>query len=301
MTEKVYDFGEKTSKKDKGVEKKILQSKRYQGSKKKAIELIENGKYGLSEEDFWILEKPYGDYSIVYNGLIISHAGVQKINDCLPAAQKFNPRCAGEPYQSPYTGGLVITYIDDEIRVSAEVSKDNCKQKYPYAMLDKRLFDRVVLLKSKIAFDGIYSEEESDDFQQDMADQRFNVETGELIVSDESLPIKKVGQPKGNNRKTAQPKKEPEKKPATVVTPEPAPARQLMSLDQALDFETPSKSGAKMVSMRTMIQKAISEEDQKKFVEFLKKNVKSEKGPLQEASLVIIRGIQSKEVTFTTV
>lgn len=280
---KNYSFGEKTTVKIKGKTYNVTQTAKYLKSKAKAIELIESGKYGLEESDFWILQNAYND-SMLYSGLIITHTGCLKINDALPAASKFNPRCAGEPFYSEYSKGLVINYVDDEIRVSAEVSESNCKNGYPYAMLDKRLFDRVVLLKSKIAYDGIYSEAESDGFgrkEDDLLDERFDPETGELLINDESLPLKKV---------TEKGRKEP-KQPSK-------PEKVLMNVDAALDYEVPSKSG-RMISLRKTLESCKTKEAQEKMMEFLKTEVKK-KTEASEPCLVIYQALRKSELSFSS-
>lgn len=280
---KNYNFGEKTTVKIKGKTYNVTQTAKYLKSKTKAIELIESGKYGLEENDFWILQNAYND-SMLYSGLIITHTGCLKINDALPAASKFNPHCAGEPFYSEYSKGLVINYVDDEIRVSAEVSETNCKNGYPYAMLDKRLFDRVVLLKSKISYDGIYSEAESDGFgrkEDDLLDERFDPETGELLISDESLPLKKV---------TEKGRKEP-KQPSK-------PEKVLMNVDAALDYEVPSKSG-RMISLRKTLESCKTKEAQEKMMEFLKTEVKK-KTEASEPCLVIYQALRKSELSFSS-
>jgi len=280
---KNYSFGEKTTVKIKGKSYSVTQTAKYLKSKAKAIELIETGKYNLDESDFWILQNAYND-SMLYSGLIITHTGCLKINDALPTISKFNPRCAGEPFYSEYSKGLVINYVDDEIRVSAEVSESNCKNGYPYAMLDKRLFDRVVLLKSKIAYDGIYSEAESDGFgrkEEDLLDDRFDPETGELLVTDESLPLQKV---------TEKGRKEP-KQPAK-------PEKVLMGVDKALDYQVPSKSG-RMISLRKTLESCKTKEAQDKMMEFLKTEVKK-KTEASEPCLVIYQALRKSELSFTS-
>ena len=280
---KNYSFGEKTTVKIKGKPYSVTQTAKYLRSKTKAIELIESGKYNLEESDFWILQNAYND-SMLYSGLIITHTGCLKINDALPAASKFNPRCAGEPFYSEYSKGLVINYVDDEIRVSAEVSETNCKNGYPYAMLDKRLFDRVVLLKSKIAYDGIYSEAESDGFErkeEDLLDERFDPETGELLISDQSLPLKKV---------TEKGRKEPKQPTKTEKV--------LMSVDAALDYEVPSKSG-RMISLRKTLESCKTKEAQEKMMEFLKTEVKK-KTEASEPCLVIYQALRKSELSFSS-
>ena len=282
---KTYNFGEKKEVTVKGKKMPVKQTAKYLKSKQKAIELIESGKYNLDEGDFWILQNTFGD-SMLYSGLIITHTGCLKINDAMTGNQKFNPHCASEPVFSAYTQGLVINYVDDEIRVSAEVSASNCKNGYPYAMLDKRLFDRVVLLKSKIAFDGIYSETESEDFSQkeeDLADQRFDPDTGELLVSEESLPITKVGH---------KVRREPKQQPKLTATAKPvatSPERHEMTYEEALERSVPSKNG--LMTLKDLTSFAKDEPSEQRLMEHLKKCVKE--NTEKEACFVVLRHFQA--------
>lgn len=143
-------------------------SPKYEESKKKAIEVIDSGSYGLLDSDFWILMKKTKSGKMGYTGLIISHNGCLKINDKLD--KKFDPNCVSvdkEGFCLDGSKSLVYTYCNAEqgIYEVGEVSKSNCKQDYPYAMAYKRLFDRVVLKLSKIAYSGIYSETEAEEFK----------------------------------------------------------------------------------------------------------------------------------------
>ena len=99
---------------------------------------------------------------MAYTGLIISHNGCLKINDKLE--NKVKPSCF-EIDKEGYNGSLVYTYVDEDTYEVGEFSSSNCKNAYPYAMAFKRCFDRVVLKKSKLAFSGIYSEVEADEFK----------------------------------------------------------------------------------------------------------------------------------------
>lgn len=139
----------------------VWQSPKYLEAKEKAIELIKNGKYDLVEGDFWILMNETKTGKMGYNGLIISHNGCLKINDKID--NKVNPRCFTLDKEG-YKGSLTYTYVDDEIYEIGEVSNDNCKNDYPYAMAFKRCFDRVVLKKCKLAYAGVYSDSEADEF-----------------------------------------------------------------------------------------------------------------------------------------
>lgn len=187
MTKKTYNFGEKSKEKVKQQDGSfkdldVWQSPKYLKSKEKAIELIENGNFDLDEGDFWILQNQGGG-KMVYTGLIISHNGCLKINNKLEDALKFKPlsvsfvRDAGEKEKT-------MAYINQEQGVYefGEISTKNCKNDYPYAMVLKRLMDRVILKNSKVGFFGIYSEAESDDFK------------------DKPEPKEEVAKPKGNDR-----------------------------------------------------------------------------------------------------
>jgi len=162
---KKYDFGEKEEEKDikTGEVLPVWQSPKYKTSKDKAIEMIESEKYDLSEADFWILMNKTRTDKMAYTGLIISHNGCLKINDKIE--NKVNPKCFSLD-KDGYNKSLVYTYIDDDTYEVGEFSPENGKNDYPYAMAFKRCFDRVVLKKSKLAFSGIYSEVEADEFKE---------------------------------------------------------------------------------------------------------------------------------------
>ena len=161
------NFGEKNAEYSAkhGKEIPVWKSPKYMESRSKAEEIINSGKYGVQESDFWILMNTTKSDKMAYTGLIISHNGCLKINDCL--SSKFNPDCVSID-KDGYGGSLVYTYCNAEqgIYEVGEVSKSNCKQDYPYAMAYKRLFDRVVLKLSKLAYAGIYSDSEAEEFAQ---------------------------------------------------------------------------------------------------------------------------------------
>ena len=162
-----YKFNEKATEwhAKLGKEIPVFKTPKYQEAKKKAIEIIESKKYGVTEADFWILMNATKSGKMAYNGLIISHNGCLKINDSLD--NKFNPESVWHDKEG-YGSSLVFHYADKEqgIYEVGEISKSNCQNEYPYAMAFKRLFDRVVLKLSKLAYSGIYSDSESDEFAQ---------------------------------------------------------------------------------------------------------------------------------------
>jgi hypothetical protein len=163
-------FGEKKTEYAKidgaGKDLPVYQTPKYLDARKKAIEIIEGGKHGVTEADFWILMNLTSKKDkMAYSGLILSHNGCLKINDRLES--KFDPACVTLDKEG-WGGSLVYTYCNPEqgIYENGEVSKGNCQNQYPYAMAFKRCFDRVVLKLSKLAYEGIMSDSESDDFKE---------------------------------------------------------------------------------------------------------------------------------------
>lgn len=163
-----HDFNEKEVEIRGEKEYKVWQSPKYKESKEKAIEMIDSKKYDLKDGDFWILQNMTKSGKIAYTGLIISHNGCLKINDKLENAVK--PNCFTID-KDGYNHSLVYTYCDDDTYEVGEFSSTNGQNAYPYAMAFKRCFDRVVLKKSKLAYSGIYSEVEAEEFKQKQAEE----------------------------------------------------------------------------------------------------------------------------------
>lgn len=169
---KSYNFGEKKTEYNAklGKEVEVWQSPKYLEAKKKAIETLESPQYKdvLSEGDFWILMNATKSGKMAYTGLIISHNGCLKINDVLPADKRFKPSCV-QLDKDGYNGSLVYSYNNDDqgIYEVGEVSAKNCTNAYPYAMALKCCMDRVILKSSKLAYSGIYSDSEAEEFKND--------------------------------------------------------------------------------------------------------------------------------------
>lgn len=181
MSEKKYTFGEKKteySSKD-GKELEVWKSPKYEIAKKAVIKMLESDDYKdvLDEGDFWILMNRTKSGKMAYTGLIISHNGCLKINDTLPDELKFNPRCiryyyGDDDYCKTYNDSLIFEYNssvleeNDKQRIFeiGEVSSKNCSNDYPYAMALKRCMDRVILKNSKLAYSGVYSDSEAEEF-----------------------------------------------------------------------------------------------------------------------------------------
>ena len=180
MSERVYDFGEKKTEYSSRDNKElpVFISPKYEQAKKAVIKMLESDEYKnvLDESDFWILMNRTKSEKMMYTGLIISHNGCLKINDTLPDELKFNPKCIryfcnDETYTNTYNNSLIFEYDsskmeDDKQRIFeiGEVSKDNCTNDYPYAMALKRCMDRVILKNSKLAYSGVYSDSEAEEF-----------------------------------------------------------------------------------------------------------------------------------------
>lgn len=168
----------------KGQNIPVWQSSKYIQAKNKAIDMINKSDYGLTEADFWILMNETKNGKMQYTGLIISHTGCLKINDKLEEKKRFNPENVTIDKEG-YGNTLVYTYCDKEqgLYEVGEVSKENCKNAYPYAMALKRCFDRVVLKNSKLAYENIYSDSEGADISK---------ETSEKEISEEKISQTKV-------------------------------------------------------------------------------------------------------------
>lgn len=179
-----HNFNEKKSEwsAKQGCEIPVFQSQKYEQSKAKAIEIIEQYD-DIEDSDFWILMNETKTKKMMYTGLIISHNGCLKINDHLES--KFVPSCVTLDKEG-YGDSLVYTYCNDEqgIYEVGEVSKGNCKNSYPYAMAYKRLFDRVVLKLSKLAYSGVYSDSEADEFKQPVDEERDQMFISEKQIAE---------------------------------------------------------------------------------------------------------------------
>ena len=162
-------FGEKSKEKNPKTEEEVtvFKTPKYLEAYQSAFQIVTENKFGLEEKDFWIQKNmSKTGTKMIYSGLIISHNGCLKINSQLK--EQFKPECVTID-KDGYGDSLVFLYCSPEqgLFEAGEVNKSNCKIAYPYAMALKRLFDRVVLKLSKLAYDGIYADTESDEFSED--------------------------------------------------------------------------------------------------------------------------------------
>lgn len=203
---KVYNFGEKEleySSKD-NKELPVWKSPKYETAKKAVIKMLESEQYKdvLEESDFWILMNRTKTGKMAYTGLIISHNGCLKINDTLSEELKFNPRHLY--YMEPgnenatYNDSLIFVYdsskcLEDgekdyqKIFEVGEVSSKNCTNDYPYAMALKRCMDRVILKNSKLAYSGVYSDSEAEEFSDNVENKEEEKEVNFIKATDKQL------------------------------------------------------------------------------------------------------------------
>ncbi len=187
----------------------VIQSTKYIASRDKALKAINDRPY-LKESDFWILMNETKTGKMMYTGLIISHNACLKINDNMPEKDKFNPDCVSVD-KSGYGNSLVFTYANKQqgLYEVGEASTQNCKNAYPYAMAYKRLFDRVVLKICKLAFDGIYSDSEADEFKERYEEEPQPVTaapevTAQVVKDMATTALKGYAQRTGKDNKTVQ-------------------------------------------------------------------------------------------------
>lgn len=162
-------FGEKHVDNLWGLNLDVEWTPKYEKAREAAIKAMKE--FSLSEDDFWI-KKEFGPFkkSILYTNLILSHSGCIKINQMQPEEKKFIPSCVEELKGTP-NGGVAFIYRSDKqgLIKTGEAMPMNVGCSYPYAVAEKRLFDRVVTALAGLYEEGIYGEEESPDFQQPAA------------------------------------------------------------------------------------------------------------------------------------
>lgn len=197
----MYQFGEKQTEWNAktGQEMPVWQTPKYLEAKMKAVQIIESRKFDITEGDFWILMNATKNGKMAYTGLILSHNGCLKINDKLES--KFKPEFLILDKEG-YNESLVYSYCCPEqgLYEVGEVSAKNCKNEYPYAMAFKRCFDRVVLKLSKLAYAGIYSDSESDEFI-----QRLEAPEGQETAGGVITPPKQEKPVTGQNKANTNP------------------------------------------------------------------------------------------------
>lgn len=117
------------------------------------------GKYNLGKEDFFK----------VHNSVIVTRTGVEKI------ASAANIQLAYEVISMDLTNKLacvkcVATTVSNEgvVRTATSFGESapyNTKNAYPVAMAEKRAKARAILQLTEFYQEGVYSEDEADDFK----------------------------------------------------------------------------------------------------------------------------------------
>lgn len=86
-------------------------------------------------------------------------------------------------------------------------------------------------------------------------------------------------------------------KKTEAPTAKPAPAaKEIMSLEDALDYQLPSKNGDKLISLRSMVSKCTTSEAEKKLLDYLRNEVKK-KSCASEPCLVVFKALQKREIS----
>lgn len=139
-------------------------------SQDRAFEMLEKYK-SLTKDDFWLLERKLKS-GFVTKLVIIKH------NGCLKIANEKGLKLKPEGYKiiKEETKDVVIGYYDDRLLSGFEVGEAsalNCKSDYPWAIALKRCQDRALLKILNLAEEGIYSEEEAEEFKEKIPQKNY--------------------------------------------------------------------------------------------------------------------------------
>ena len=153
---KVYDFMK--------AEAGSWQSPKYKEAVRKAVEVLESKQYKdvLSESDFWQLTGKTKTGKTAYRAGKTTVRTGKKAYQTAKRSAKLAKNTAKKTVKA-----TKATYVNPEqgIYEVGEVSRSNCTNAYPYAMALKRCMDRVILKNSKLAYAGIYSDSEAEEFK----------------------------------------------------------------------------------------------------------------------------------------
>ena len=202
----------------------VFYETKYHTARIAACRMIEESSCGLLDEDFYIQKKKTPIGGVVYSGLVISHAGCQKLAQALPENNRVKPECFRRS-ENVFGGSLIYEYVDETTYQVGEVSSLNCNHPWPYAMAFKRCYDRVVLEKTALSAAGVHSVEESEEFSRDMnvvvteKPAMAAPDDNKSKATDESATTKTSVETSKEERKDAE---APSRKPVTkVVAPDP--------------------------------------------------------------------------------
>lgn len=136
-------------------------------------------KYDLTKQDFWELPQRAGTWIVTHNACE-KIADIEKITFDYPEIHNGGKEVAMIGKAKMRIKGKT-KYEDKEVWSTGEASPDNCKNKYMWAMAEKRLKDRLTLKLINAAEYGIYSEEEADSFKDSKQKQKL---TGKEKIGD---------------------------------------------------------------------------------------------------------------------
>lgn len=313
MAKTNYNFGEQKTEKIKGRELKVILSPKYEISKEAAVKLLESdaGK-SLTTNDFWIQknQSKTGDW-LIYSALIITHDALMKINATLSEDKRFDQKFCSDPVPFKYGGkeGFYMTYRDerDGMFEIGEITTDSCKNDYPYAMLLKRTFDRVVKRKANLF--GIYSDAE--DFSQTDEDEcpagkRPNPKAATQSIpkeEDEDLNVDPVtGEIIEDKKSAAEPPKtqnpEPKGSEAPANTADVLPPDEMDEVNFALDhvLEGLTSREGKGYELRMLVEseKLTDEQKKQRLQLYSAKGTENDK----QACSIILAGLEMGLITF---
>ena len=151
---------------------------KLQQSIDKAKELIEGFK-SLNRDDFWELQRKNNDTNKLFTvAWIMSH------NGCLKIANEKDIKLSGKfEVITNDKNDVVVTYSDPDngiFEIGEASPLNNAKNVYPYAMALKRCQDRAILKITGLAYQGVYSDTEADDFKKP-EENKSDVHTEETI------------------------------------------------------------------------------------------------------------------------
>lgn len=248
----------------------VQYEQKYHTARIAVCRMIEESPAGLLDEDFYIQKKRTQFGGVVYSGLVITHAGCQKLAQELPEDNRIKPECFHR-YENVFNGSLIYEYVDENTYQVGEVSSMNCSHPWPYAMAFKRCYDRVVLEKTALSASGVHSVEEADDFNHDVnvvaaeKPAMKNPESNETIPQATEPEIKVVPE----TRKAEMPK---------VVAPEPAKPEVHTPMTVAVPETKSVANAADQVVLATESpEETMSIEEAREFV-FTKGRLKGKKG-----------------------
>ena len=128
---------------------------------------------GLVKDDFFILQ--LGSKKIP----IIKREGIEKIQVNKGISVNYEVISISDDHKYCIIKAIAQVSVKDspikQFESYGESSPTNCKQSYPIAMAEKRALSRVVLKAAGLYSEGIFGEDEAEDFKQNNNDRVGNI------------------------------------------------------------------------------------------------------------------------------